>query len=268
MVVSVNMPDGRTMPRFHQHVSNNGTRVCRLPARYRTARILLLAFVALACREEIPLGGSSGSSKPTFRFTPDAYYSFDNWKLDPYGMRIPSSYYRSSWTVADTGVRIRGALGVVVVIDSTFDSTGMTSRVDSLFLRVDDNGDLLQYGFLSSLIAERESLTIMPQWDRIAVFSVPNGASWVVARLDTSTGLPSDQVVVGRVSPMREYVGPVSVNNEERAVLSYRIEITKPHLDFIFWLSEAPPSFPRMIDDSDIIPLTTVKELKIYRSPH
>lgn len=255
------------MLQSHQLVRNDGKRASHLSALCREALLLLLTFVALTCREGIPLGGAGNLSKPTFGFTPGAYYSFDNWQLNPYGIRIPSSYYRNSWTVADTGVSLYDARGVVVIVDSTFDSTGTTSMVDSLFFRVDEHGDLFQFGFLASLIAERESLTITPKWDRIAAFSVPNGTSWVVARLDTSTGLGSEQVVVGNVSPTKQYVGPVFVNDEERAVLSYRIEITKPHLDYIFWLSEAPPSLPRVIDDSDIIPRTTLKELKSYRSP-
>ncbi len=235
--------------------------------RHTRVEVLLLFFalVTLSCREELPLGGSTPAAKLALQFVPGDYYQFDNWKLDFYGFRIPSSYFRNSWTVTDTGVSIRGSVGVIVVIDSTFDSTQQLTRLDSLFFRVDTNGDVFQYGFLASLIAERESLTLVPQWDRIAAFSQPTGSSWVLARIDTPAGAPSVQTVVGSIVPTPEYIGPVTVDGEERAVLSYRIEITKPNLDYVFWLSDAPTSFPRMLDDSEILRNATLRELKTVR---
>lgn len=227
--------------------------------------VVLWATLLVSCREELPLGGSSPTAKPALQFVPGDYFLFDNWKLDLYGVRIPSSYYRNSWTVADTGVEIRGSVRVTVVIDSTFDSTQQVTRIDSLFFRVDANGDVFQYGFLALLIAERESLMLAPQWDRIAAFSQPTGTAWVVARIDTSAGARTQQTVIGTILPTPEYVGPVIMDGEERAILSYRIEISKPNLDYVFWLSDAPTSFPRMVDDSEILRNTTLRELKIIR---
>jgi hypothetical protein len=55
------------------------------------------------------------------------------------------------------------------------------------------------------------------------------------------------------------------VDGEERAILAYRIEITKPNLDYTFWLSDAPTSFPRAMDESDILRNVTLRELKTVR---
>lgn len=232
----------------------------------RGAAVALATIVLCsACREELPLAGSNPPAKPTITFTPGDYFSFDNWLLDYYGVRIPSSYYRNSWTVTDTGAALRGAVNVTVLIDSTFDSTGQLARLDSLFLRVDEHGDLYQYGFLHRLIAERESLTFAPQWDRIAAFSQPREQAWVIASIDTGMGAPMNQSVVGRIRSSQEYLGPVTVDGEQRVILCYRIEISKPNFDFIFWLSDTPTSLPRMVDDSEILPNTVLKELKIVR---
>lgn len=231
----------------------------------RFGALLVFSVLLAGCREELPLGGSSHRPTPAFQFMPGDYFSFDNWKLDFFGFRIPSSYYRNSWTVVDTGANLRGAARVVVVIDSTFDSTQQLARLDSLLFRFETNGDVFQYGFLASLIAERESLSLAPQWDRIAAFSQPTGTSWVVARIDTGMGASTQQTVLGTISPTPEYVGPVMVDGEERAILAYRIEITKPKLDYTFWLSDAPTSFPRAVDESDILRNVTLRELKTVR---
>lgn len=227
------------------------------------ALVIFTIVLCNACREELPLAGSNPPTKASIRFAPGDYFSFDNWQLDSYGIRIPSSYYRNSWTVSDTGISIRGALNVAVLIDSTFDSTGRFVRLDSLFFRVDENGDLFQYGFLWSLIAERESLRLSPQWDRIAAFSQPRDRAWIIAQIDTGMGAPMKQTVIGRIRSTLEYVGPVAVDGERRVILCYRIEISKPNLDFILWVSDSPTSFPRMVDDSEILRNTTLRELKV-----
>ncbi len=227
--------------------------------------LVLCATFLISCREELPLGGSTPATKPALQFVPGDHFSYDNWKLDFYGGRIPSSYFRNSWTVVDTGVSMYGRTGVAVLVDTTFDPTNQLITTDSLFFCVDEKGDLFQYGFLSSLIAERESLTLTPQWDRIAAFSVPREQAWVMARIDTSMGAQTTQNVIGRIRTTLEYVGPVMVDGEERAILSHRIEISKPNLDYVFWLSDAPTSFPRVVDDSEILPNTMLRELKVLR---
>lgn len=230
--------------------------------------LFFLAVLFVSCREDLPLAGANPPSRIDLHFTPGDYFSFDNWQLDYYGRRIRSSYYRNSWTVADTGVSMRGEVDVTVMIDSTFDSTGQLARLDSLFFRVDANGDLFQYGFLSSLIAERESLNLAPQWDRIAAFSQPRDRSWIIARIDTGMGAPSNQTVVGKILSTQEYIGPVGVDGELRLILCYRIEISKPNLDIILWLSDAPTSFPQMLDGSEILPNAQLRELKIVKPAH
>lgn len=225
---------------------------------------VLCSAALLACREELPLNGHVPAPF-LFRLQPGTYFSFDNWKLDGFGQRISSSYYRSSWTVTDTGRTIRGEAGVTVVVDSTFDTSGVFTRRDSLFFRTGADGDLYQWSFLYSLIAERESLQLVPQWDKIAAFSLPRGASWVVATIDTSIGAKETETVYGRIEASSAYVGPMIINGEERTILSSKVEIIKPRMYYALWISDSPSTVARMLDDSDILRNAVLRELKVVR---
>ncbi|MBX2993145.1 MAG: hypothetical protein KF749_18485 [Bacteroidetes bacterium] len=231
----------------------------------RLVFILLLLVGTLSCREELPVTGSN-TTPFSFRLTPGMWFSFDNWKLDNFGQRIARSYFRNTWTVADTGRALNGRMAVTVVIDSTFDTTGVFARRDSLLYSTDPNGDVYQWGFLHSLIAERETLQLTPQWDRIAAFSQPLGSSWVIATLDTSIGAPQTENVRGRIGTSSGYVGPILIDGEERTILSYRVEITKPRMYYSFWITDTPASVARALDDSDVLRNAELRELKAIRS--
>ena len=244
-------------------------------SRWRASRISLQAGCGFAlllfcvigipsCREHLPVAGSDTGVRPEFRFSPGDYFSYDNWKLDFYGFKIASSRFRNSWTVADTGQALRGWNRVSVIIDSTFDTGNRLVSRDTLLFRFDE-GDVYRWGFLRSLIAERETLTLAPQWNLIAAFSQPVGSSWTIARLDTSIGAPSVQTVFGRINIDQEYVGPITINGTSRAVLSYKVEITKPRLDYTFWLTASPTVIAAVVDDSEALPNSTVRKLKVAR---
>ena len=232
----------------------------------RLALLVVFCLCVLSCREKLPVNDSGSSLQFLFRFKPGDYFSFDNWKLDIYRQRIPNSYFRNSWTVADTGRAMRGWTRVAIVIDSTFDATNRLVRRDSLLFRSGDDGDVYQWGFLKALIAERETLNLAPQWDRIAAFSQPLGSTWVIARIDTSIGGRTNETVYGRILTAREYVGPLTINGEERAILSYIIEITKPRLDYTFWLTDSPSAVAKVLDDSETLQNSTLRELKLIRT--
>jgi hypothetical protein len=228
----------------------------------RIGALAALLILSSSCRETIPVDQQLSSGQVLFRFSPGDYYSFDNWNLDIYGRKIPASYFRSSWTVADTGQTLRGWTRVSVVLDSTFDGNNVFVRRDSLLFR-HDNGDLYQYGFIRSLIAARETLTLVPRWDRIAAFSQPLGTSWEVGRIDSSVGPRPTEYILGRIQPTREYVGPFIINGQERAMPSYRVQITESRLDYTFWITESPTTIARVFDNSNAIPNATLRELRV-----
>ncbi len=160
---------------------------------------------------------------------------------------------------------ILGWTRVAIIVDSTFLGNSQFVRADSLYFRFTDEGDVYQYGFLKSLIAERETLNFAPRWDRIAAFSQTLGESWRIMRIDTSMGARSNQTVYGTISSTREYVG-VTINGVQRAVLSYRIEITKPRLDYKFWLVDSPTAVAKAIDDSEALSNLTFRQLTTMRT--
>ena len=225
--------------------------------------LFVVAALSLSCREELPIGGSGDEGKPTFRFLPGDYFSFDNWQVDYVG-RIPSSYFRNSWTVADTGVTALGRFHVTTIIDSTFDTTGHFTRRDTLYFQFDASGDVYQFGFLKNLIAERETLTLAPQWDRIAAFSLPLEQSWEIARLDSTVGARTPETVYGRILRTREYVG-VNLNDVLQAVFAYRIEVFKSNLDYTYWFVDSPTAIAKVIDDSSILRYAKLRELASMR---
>jgi hypothetical protein len=222
---------------------------------------LALFFIPLllfaSCRKELPVEAPIHGI--AVRFTPGSYYSYANWLLS-YGYKDPHTQFRTSWTVLDTGKVLRGRSNVTVIRDSTFGTDGRFVRADSLLFSCESNGDLYQYAFLSNLIATRESLSIAPQWERIAAFSVPTGSSWIVARLDTSNGLRQPQTVFGEIQTEKEYIA-VTLNGSEQAILTYRLCITKPKLDYTFWISEIPGAVVRVLDDSEVLDRTALREL-------
>lgn len=233
-------------------------------AGYGLALLLFCMMGIFACREHLPVAGSDSTASVAFKFTPGDYFSYENWKLDFYGSKISGSHFRNSWTVADTGQSLRGWNRVAVIIDSTFDTSNRLVSRDTLLFRFDER-NVYQWGFLHRLIAERETLNLAPQWDRIAAFSQPLGSSWAIARLDTSIGAPSLQTVYGRISNDQTYVGPITINGVLRAVLSYRIEITKPRLDYSFWLTSSPTMIAGVVDESEALANSTLRELRVAR---
>jgi hypothetical protein len=225
----------------------------------RVALVLFLALAFTACRREIPVTPPQQNSPPPLRFSPGDYFVYDNWLLN-FGSRIPNSRFKNTWTILDTGRTLRGRTRVTIILDSTFATSGQFARRDSLLLSFDSAGDVYQFGFLSGLIAARETLTIAPQWDRIAAFSAAAGTSWTLARLDSTNGVPTPQTVFGEIQTAREYVG-FSVNGVQQVILAYRVTITKPDLDYTFWLTDAPAAFARALDESDVLRNATLREL-------
>lgn len=240
-------------------LSDNARAVRSLRGGACVALVLFLSLGVISCRREIPVTPPQQNTPPPLRFSPGDYFLYDNWLLS-FGSRIPNSRFKSSWTVLDTGRTLRGRTRVAIVLDSTFTTDGQFARRDSVLLSFDSAGDVFQFGFLSGLIAARETLTIAPQWDRIAAFSAAAGTSWTLARLDSTNGVPTPQTVFGEIHTTREYVG-FSVNGGQQVILAYRVTITKPDLDYTFWLTDAPAAFARVLDDSDVLRNATLREL-------
>jgi len=222
-----------------------------------------LVFVGMACvagcRSTDQVIPPSVPSALNLSFKPGDYFAYTTWDLDEFGETIDGTHSKTSWTVADTGRLVRGFTGVTVVIDSVFRRSirdvDSLAHVDSLFLRVAPNGDVFQYGLLATLLEKREKIAL-PQWDGIAAFSLRSGSSWVIGAGDSA----ANTVVYGRIVTDQEYVGTI-VNGTQRVLLAYRIEITKPDLQFVIWMTDLPFGFLRLRDESTEVANGTLQDL-------
>ncbi|MEK9139041.1 MAG: hypothetical protein AAB393_18130 [Bacteroidota bacterium] len=210
----------------------------------------LFSVLASGCREQIPTGPPATPVSLQFMLHLNDYYSFDNWKLDPDGFRIPSSRFRTSWRVLDTGAVAIGYPGVAIVIDSTFarDASGRDSLVGTSYryFRTTSNGDVFEFGFVSKLLATRDTLVVDPRWDKLLSPSVMPNSLWIVESGDSTVG-----TVYARFLTARELVG-TTVNGVASGVLAYHVEITGLNLTLSLWVSDSPSGFLRFRDDSNV----------------
>ncbi len=232
--------------------------------RFSVCCLLIVGSLAfLSCRETFSPTDES-PVRTRLRFSPGDSFTYDNWKVT-FGGRDASSRFTNTWTVTDTGLVMLSMSHVTLIIDSTFGANERFVRRDTLLFSLHDNGDVYQYGFLRSLIAERETLTIVPQWERIAALSQSLGSSWTIARLDTSTGLPRAETVVGVLGTTRPYVG-VTVNGVVRGLLAYDIDISKPKLRYNLLLLDSPAAIVQTYDQPDVLTYDLLRQLRTMRT--
>lgn len=226
------------------------------------ATLPLLSSLLPGCREQL----SSPVSEPVniqFMLRVNDYFNYDNWQLDLYGSRIPSSKFRSSWTVTDTSAVVYGHPSVAIVGDSIFakDVRGVDSlvRVDYRYFRTSPNGDVFEFGFVARLLEQRDTVQVSATWDKLLSPSAAN-ASWLVEANDSTVG-----TVYGSFLPALELVG-TTINGVPSGVLAYHVGITGRNLTLGLWVSGSPSAFLRFRDDSDVEGVRIFQELATLRS--
>lgn len=195
----------------------------------------------------------------------NSYFSYDNWKLYPNGSRILTSQFRNSWRVTDTGALALGYSDVAIVVDSTFlkGRSGADTLVhtEQRYFRTSSNGDVFEYGFIARLVGLRDSVLVIPKWDRL--FSPSAGANtfWVVETNDSAT----TGTIYGTYLPILETV-EASINGVSNGVLSYHVEITGRNLAVHIWVSNSPSAFLRLWDQSEVLYNRGFQELRVMRT--
>jgi hypothetical protein len=239
----------------------------RVPTLYtgRTVALTVLPFLfslLSGCREHLP----SDAREPVdiqFGLGLNNYFIYDNWRLDVYGSRIPSSKFRSSWTVTDTSAVVYGYPHVAIVADSTFarDMGGADSlvRVDYRYFRTAPNGDVFEFGFVAQLLEQRDTILVSAQWDKLLSPSASN-SSWVVETADSTVG-----TVYGSLFPSLEIVG-TTIDGVPSGVLAHHVQITGRNLALDLWFSGLPSALLRFRDDSDVEGVRIFQELASMRS--
>ncbi len=216
----------------------------------RMAQILPLFFLALSgCREGIPPESDPEPADVRFALLLNAYYSYDNWKLDPDGFHIPSSKFRSAWRVTDTSAVVAGFQGVAIVIDSTFakDAHGVDSlvRTEYRYFQTSPNGEVFEFGFIARLIEQHDTVDVGSRWDKLLSPPATANTSWIVEAGDSLAG----GNIYGTFFPAPELVG-ATINGVQSGVLAYHVQVTGRNLDVHVWISGTPSAFARFRDDS------------------
>jgi hypothetical protein len=218
------------------------------------AFVLLSCFVG--CRADIPQEPVGTVGTP-FTLPLHAYYNFNNWVLDYYGNYIPSSLFRSSWVVVDTATVWAGYSGVTVVVESTFASgSGSLTASRPRYFRSSAVGDVFEWGFISHLVAERDTVITNAMWDKILSPSVDPNVSWLVES--------NDSVWVGSVyasfQPSQDLVSTI-VNGVSTGVPAFQVSVTGRNLDLRLWISTSPSGVLRFVDDSYVDGVRILREL-------
>jgi len=179
-----------------------------------------------------------------FKFSPGDTFRYADYVLDQYGFPIVDSTRQETWRVVGTDQIYRGFSGVVVVADSVG-----AGEYDTLRFAVSAQGDVFQYGFAADLLRRLEGLSLAPQWDTLAAFSLGFNNSWVLTGGDTT----ADEKTIGVITGEVDYFS-VAVNGVPTAYAAYRVELTRSDLDFNFWVSDAPTSFVSFREDVVLSP--------------
>lgn len=226
---------------------------------------LPLLFIAIpGCREIIPDSTQPSPMNLQFRLPLNSYYSFDNLQFNFYGIPVPFSEFRNSWTVVDTNATVLGFQGVTIAVDSIFtrSSSGRDSLVliEHRYFRT-ENGNVLEYGFIARLLGQRDSIVLDPEWNKI--FS-PSGGANTLWTVETNDSLPGG--VYGFFYSSRELLG-TTINGVQTGVLAYHVEITGPSLDLHLWISDSPSCILIVEDDSDVYVNRMYRKLLLLRTP-
>jgi hypothetical protein len=242
----------------------------RAPAYRRVTVLCVVAFPFLlsvlpGCREQIPSGPAGETETLTFTLPLGGYYTYDNWKLYANGSRIPTSLFRTSWKVVDTGTVYIGYADVTVVVESTFakDIHGIDSlgRLEQRFFRTSRNGEVFEFGFVARLLEQRDTVLISPRWDKLFAPQAGANVPWIVETNDSAT----IGVIYGTLLPGLETV-ETSINGVPSGVLAYHVEITGRNLVIDIWVSDSPSAILRVWDQSDVLYNRVFQELRVLHT--
>jgi hypothetical protein len=203
---------------------------------------LILLFIAFAgCRDS--QSPEPTTPLPSILFNAGDRFIYDGWITDRYGYPYDSLSFRRVWDVLATNVTRDGFADVVVLRDSSLFLVIDSIVVDTLYLRMNRNGQVYWYGFLADLIGRREHRSAGKRWDPLILFGE---TAWTVGVLDSA----GQQPLVAQFAAQQDYFA-VKINNVSTAFPSWRIEMNGETLDYFLWASNSPACLPRLEEDPD-----------------
>lgn len=197
----------------------------------------VLGLLSLSCRQgESPVESSSIAFHPTF--TSGDVFLYDAVSTDEYGYSIPASRSKAVWKVLSTAFAVPGIGTGTVFLDSASVLRDSSSVYDTVAVAVAPNGDLYRQGFLATIARIRKLPSIPESWDRIAVFSQGTGGSFFVGYMDTAR----TEKVYGTIAGSTDMFA-VKVKGQQMVFPAHRVDIGGDHVQYTFWVSDAPASF-------------------------
>jgi len=210
-------------------------------ALWRMGIVLLFVLPVEGCRENSPLQPVPASGTTVIVWHVGDQFTYDTWRLNSSGPSSSDSPFVTIRRVVATNVNIFGQIGVTVMIDSLADTGGRT-RTDTIYFYQSSDGDLWQYGLLSSL-GQRYGWGVFPlQWERIAGLSEGWGNGWSTGQAD------SISEVVGSDNETPFYFA-LPVNGSRLLLTAHGIELYDDFTTFYgFWISPSPAVFIRIVE--------------------
>ncbi len=211
-----------------------------LPFTGAGAGALLFIFLLLpgGCRDSGT--GPSAQASPIVAglvFASGDTLIFDAWGLDPYNYAVAASHTSPLWRVLAVSDSFAGAGSVTTVVE--YPGTGTTPvKPDTLRFRFLPSGDIYQFGFIAGIVQRREGIRLVPGWDRVAAFSLPTNATWVVGTVDSA----GTDTLRGTVAGDQGYF--VAMLNGVRTVFhGYEVLLNSLDIDYTLVVSDVPPAF-------------------------
>jgi hypothetical protein len=184
-----------------------------------SASLFLSALLALSCRD-LGSGPPAGATTPVVKLAAGDTLRFDSYSVDAYGYTIPQSHREVTWAVVSTGGSFMGKTGVTTVEQGP-PAEPLSTAPDTLRFRFLENGDIEQFGYLAEAARRRDSVVLVPQWDRIAAFSLGTGGGWEVGTIDED----SIDLVRGTVTDYEDYV-TLRFNGVSLIVRAYTVSLS------------------------------------------
>jgi hypothetical protein len=221
-----------------------------------------LGVLSFSCRQDDSATGPSPIAfKPTF--TVGDRYFYDAILTDEFGYGIYSSRSHATWRVLSTGGTSPGFSSITMFQDSSIILRDTTSILDTVFIALTPNGDLYRFGFLATIARIHKRPPPPDNWDCFAVFSNGMDRSWLVGYMDAERTQP----VYGRISGSTDMFA-VKVKGQDNVFPAYRVDISGPHIDYSYWVSDQPAAFLLFLlepDGSESGAQLTLTEVKAGR---
>jgi hypothetical protein len=219
--------------------------------------LLFFSLLFLSCREATAPVSPFSSIPFSLSCSEGDRFVFDGWMISEYGYLIPQSKAIYIWNVRGVGLNFEGRANSILFVVSVGSVGGASAVLDSVYLSIDPNGDVYQYGFLSNFAAIVGDHVQPKRWDRIAAFSLGPEMRWEVGTWDSAGA----ERMYGEIKS-RQDLFSVTVNGVQTVFPGYRVNIESASLGVSYSFSSAPSAVLRIEEAPFLFATGSYKELR------